>query len=177
MADTGAGNADDSPPPALLERLVAPLTAIGTALAAILVLVTLAVTGYSVVMRYGLGTPVTWTDELSGYLVIGIVMLGTARCLLAGEHISVDLVSGHARGRTRVVFELWGMFAVGLLVAALIYSAVRMLRFSIDFGMYSEGYLETPMWIPQAVLFVGAVLLAAAVAARLATLIKQLRRQ
>jgi TRAP-type C4-dicarboxylate transport system permease small subunit len=165
-----------APPPSLPERLIAPLAGLGTALAAALVLLTLAVTGYSVVLRYVFGTPVTWTDELSGYLVIGIVMLGAARCLLRGEHINVDLLSGRARGRGRLALQIWAVVAVGLLVAALGYSAVRMLRFSIDFGMYSEGYLGTPMWIPQAVLFGGVVLLGLAVLARIATLLAALRQ-
>jgi hypothetical protein len=74
-----------------------------------------------------------------------------------------------------VLFDLWGMVAAGLLVVALLHSGIRMLRYSIDFEMYSEGYLETPMWVPQAVMFGGAILLLLAVVARLATLFAQLR--
>ena len=132
---------------------------LGATIATVLVLVTLVTVGYSVFKRYVLGTPVTWTDELSGYLVVAMVMLGAAEALRRGDHISVDLITGKIHGLTKHWLGLWSLAAVALFSAAIIYSAVLMVRFSYDFGIYSEGYLEMPMWIPQAILLTGAGLL------------------
>ena len=62
---------------------------------------TLGVTAFSVFRRYVLGSPLTWTDELSGFLVVAIVMLGAAEVLRRGEHVSVDILSERAIGRKR----------------------------------------------------------------------------
>ncbi len=173
----GAGDDGTVPPPSLPERLIGRLSRFGAAIAAALVLFTLAVTGYAVVLRYVLGTPLTWADELSGYLVVAIVMFGAAETLLRGEHISVDLLTGRLDGFARRIVDLWAMLAAALFACAIAYSGYLMLRFSINFEMYSEGYLEIAMWKPQAPLFIGAVLIVIAALARIVTLLRAKRRE
>lgn len=131
----------------------------------------LAITGYSVFKRYVLGTPVTWTDELSGYLVVGIVMFGAAETLRRGEHISVDLLSSRLRGRWSALAGLWGMAAVILLILAILISSVTAVRFSHDFGIYSDGYLAVAMWIPQMALVIGCILILLVAAARMISIL------
>ncbi len=138
-------------------------------------LFTLAVTGYAVVLRYVFGAPLTWADELSGYLVVAIVMFGAADTLLRGEHISVDLLTGRLDGLARRVVDLWAMLAAALFACALGYSAFLMLRFSINLGMYSAGYLEVAMWKPQAPMLIGAALICLAALARIVTLLRAKR--
>ncbi len=157
--------------PALPERLLAPLMRLGAGVAAIGVLVVLAITGYSVFKRYVLGTPVTWTDELSGFLVVGIVMFGAAETLRRGDHISVDLLTSRLRNRAAVLAGAWGMLAVVLVMTAILISGITAVTFSYDFGIYSDGYLALPMWIPQLALIVGGVLVIACASARLCTIL------
>jgi TRAP-type C4-dicarboxylate transport system permease small subunit len=145
--------------------------------ASVLVVFTLAMVGYSVVMRYFVGTPITGTDEMSGYLVVAIVMLGAADTLRRGEHINVDLLTARARGLSRRLLDIWAMAAAGAVAVTLIISGWLMLRFSIDFEIYSEGYLETPMWIPQSLILIGAGLLLAMAAARIVTLLSSRRNK
>ncbi len=157
--------------PSLFERLTGGLAFIGAVASALLVVGTLVIVGYSVLMRYVIGTPVTWTDELSGYLVVAIVMLGAAETLRRNEHINVDLLSSRARGGLRRVLDVWAMIAVIAVALALVISATKMVRFSVDFEIYSEGYLETPMWIPQSFLLFGAGLLLVAAVARIISIL------
>jgi TRAP-type C4-dicarboxylate transport system permease small subunit len=160
-------------PPSRLERIVGGLALGAAGLAAVLVLAMLAITSYGVLMRYVLDAPVTWSDELAGHLVVAMVMLGTADALLRGEHISVDLLTDRLRGRARTAVAVWGMLCVLALAAALGHAAVLTIGFSYDFGMYSEGYLEAPLWIPQSFLLVGAVLLGLAALARIHGLLRR----
>ena len=155
----GRAGTNESRPPAFPERLVGALAWAGAAAATVLVLITLVAVGYSVVKRYVLDTPVTWTDELSGYLVVAIVMLGAAEALRRGDHISVDLLTNRMGRRGQRYVALWGLLATAMFAGAVIYSAVLMVRFSFSFGVYSEGYLGVPMWIPQSVLLAGSALL------------------
>ena len=167
----GAGGEGATPAPGLPERLVTPVARLGLGLAALGVLVVLAVTGYSVFKRYVLGTPVTWTDELSGYLVVAIVMLGAAETLRRGDHISVDLLTDRLTGNGRRLAAIWGMIAAILVMLAILVSGVTAVRFSYDFGVYSDGYLAVPMWIPQLALIVGSVLVIAVAVARLLSIL------
>jgi TRAP-type C4-dicarboxylate transport system permease small subunit len=171
QSNDGAGEGP-APPACLPERLIGRVSGFGAAIAAALVLFTLAVTGYAVVLRYVFGAPLTWADELSGYLVVAIVMFGAADTLLRGEHISVDLLTGRLDGLARRVVDLWAMLAAALFACALGYSAFLMLRFSINLGMYSEGYLEVAMWKPQAPMLIGAALIGLAALARIVTLLR-----
>jgi TRAP-type C4-dicarboxylate transport system permease small subunit len=159
------------------ERLVGRVARAGAAAAALLVLATLALVAYAVAMRYLLGAPVTWADELAGYLVVAMVMLGAADALLRGDHIAVDLLTDRLRPAARRLLDAWAMLCVLAVAAAIGWSAWLMVGFSLDFGMYSEGYLEAPMWVPQSLVLLGAGLLLLAGLARLATLLRRRGRR
>ncbi|MCG8652591.1 MAG: TRAP transporter small permease, partial [Pirellulales bacterium] len=83
-------------------------------------------------------------------------------------HIQVDLLTGRLAGRAlKPIRVLWMAFVVAF-GTALLLSAWRAATFSYDFGMYSEGYLEMPMWMPQSLLIVGSALLLLAAVAKVA---------
>lgn len=155
------------PTPSALDRWIGWLTWLAAALGAGVVLLMMAVVGHSVVNRYILGTPVTWTDELSGYLVVALVMLGAAEALRRGDHISVDLITSRLGKRGQRIAEIWGNAMVLVVAVSLLISARATLEYSISFGILSEGYLEVPMWIPQSFLVLGAALLALVAVANL----------
>jgi TRAP-type C4-dicarboxylate transport system permease small subunit len=162
--------------PSSLERAAAYLTWLCAAAATIIVLLSLALTTDSVVLRYVFNAPVTWTDELYGYLVIGMVMLGAAEALRRGDHINVDLLTSRLGQGARRYFDVWAMLLVIAVGGALIISAIRMVSYSYGFGIYSEGYLEMPMWIPQSVFLLGAVLLVLMAVCRIVTILGSPRR-
>ncbi|MDP5220723.1 TRAP transporter small permease [Ruegeria sp. 2205SS24-7] len=154
-----------------VERAVRLVTLSGAGIAALLVLVVFGVVSYSVFMRYILGTPITFSDELNGFIVVAMVALGAGEVLLRGEHFGVDLLTERAGPRTQWLVEIWGMIGVILVAAAILYSAVIMVQFSYDFGIYSDGYLSVQMWIPQCFLLVGMIILILAALARIFTLL------
>ncbi|MCY6382215.1 TRAP transporter small permease [Hoeflea prorocentri] len=163
--------ASETLPVSGVERAVRLVTLSGAGLAALLVLIVFGVVSYSVFMRYVLGTPVTFSDELNGFIVVAMVALGAGEVLLRGEHFGVDLLTERTGPRTQWLVEVWGMISVILVAAAVLYSAVLMVRFSYDFGIYSEGYLGVRMWIPQGFLLIGMVILILAALARIVTLL------
>lgn len=144
---------------ARLERVAGAAAGAAAALGAGVVLLMVAIVGYAVVKRYVLGTPVTWTDELSGYLVVALVMFGAAEALRRGDHISVDLLSGRLTGWRRRLAEAWANTTVLAVSVSLLISSKDMIAYSANFGIVSEGYMEVPMWIPQSALVVGCGLL------------------
>ncbi|MEP3245711.1 MAG: TRAP transporter small permease [Sneathiella sp.] len=143
----------------LPSRIIGSFAFIASVLSAILVVLTLSITGYSVVQRYVFGKPLTWTDELSGFLVVAIVMLGAAEALRRGDHISVDLLSSKATGLLKKIVDLWGYASTAFVAAVLIISGWAAVEFSWNIGVYSDGYLEAPLWIPQSFILIGGGLL------------------
>lgn len=146
----------------LFDRLVRRLATLGIALAAIALIASMVLIVYSVVMRYALNQPVAWIDELVGYLLVATVMLAAADTLLEGEHIAVDIVTERLSSRGRRLALLGGLVAVAASAVLLAVEGVDMVRFSRMVGLMSNGYMAVPMWVPQLLVPIGAVLMGAA---------------
>lgn len=160
------------PAPSFFVSAVTGVSVLAARIAAVLVIGMLAIIGYGVVQRYFFGTPVTWTDELTGYLVVAIVMFGAAETLLRGEHINVDLLTAERHGIAKTIIEIWGNTAVIFVAATLLIATHATLSYSYNFNIVSNGYLEVPMWIPQSSMLVGGVLLLLAAVMRIIALLR-----
>ena len=122
-------------------------------------LTSLAAIAYSVIRRYVFGAPVAWTDELVGYLLVASVMLAAADALFAGEHIAVDLLTERLRVRGKRLAFLFGLVAVAASALLLAFEGIGTVQFSRQVGLRSNGDLALPMWIPQLLVPIGALLL------------------
>jgi C4-dicarboxylate transporter, DctQ subunit len=141
------------------EHLVRRLAALGVALAALSLIGSLALIVYSVVMRYFVNQPVAWVDELVGYLLVACVMLAAADALLEGEHLAVDIVTERLGARGRRLTLLGGLVAIAVAALLLVVEGADMVGFSRMVGLRSNGYMAVPMWIPQLLIPIGAILL------------------
>lgn len=154
-----------------LEAVASAIALAGGAVSALLILVVLAVTAVSVFNRYILGSPMSGVDEATGFLVVATVMFGAAEALRSGDHIRIDLVVENVSARIRWLFDLWAHVAVLVFSVLLFQTGWHTVAFSRQFGAYSAGYLELPMWIPQATMPLGAALLALVALAKIVRLI------
>ena len=139
----------------VLYNLIVSVSKFSAAIGAGVVVLMMLVVAYSVVNRYILNTPITWTDELSGYLVVALVMLGASDALRRGDHISVDLITARLAKRGKQLVEIWSCIVVLVFSSVLLISSKKTIEYSVNFEIVSEGYLEVPMWIPQSFLILG----------------------
>ncbi|MGP3699313.1 TRAP transporter small permease [Rhodobacter sp. NSM] len=87
-------------------------SAFGALSVAVLVLMTAA----AVFARYVLGMPIAWTEEVSGLLMIWIVMVGAIACEANRQHLTIDLIESALSPRlNRALSTLIGLASVGLL--------------------------------------------------------------
>lgn len=103
------------------------------------------------------GIGIGW--EYSAYLMGGSFMLGSGMTLRAGQHIRVELLLRAKDGR----FARFGELASSLLGAVVsVFLAVTMCQLTLRMFASGEASQDsfTPLWIPQSVLAVGAVILA-----------------
>lgn len=146
----------------LIDRCVGLLCWLGLAVSAVALLSSFVLVAYSVGMRYFLGRPVPWVDEMVGYLLVGIVMFAAADALRRGEHIAVDLITDRLRGPARRGAQILSLAAVGVAGAVLLVAGLETVAFTKLLGIRSTGYLNVPMHLPQLLVPLGGGLLALA---------------
>ena len=156
----------------VFDRGLAVLTAAGLMIGALVVIALTVIVGYSVALRYLWNWPQVWSDELVGYLLVYLVMLGAAEALRQGHHIEVDLVTERLGPRGRRIVHAWGLCATAFVALVLTVAGWEMVSFSADVGLLSEGYLEVPMWVPQSAVPLGSALLFLTAVSRLLGLLR-----
>ena len=157
MRETDEGGA--APAPLFPDRIIGALVRLCGALSTALILLVFAQIVVAVTRRYLFDRPLQWSDEVIGYLLVTLVMLGAAEALRRGDHISIDLLSSRAGPRMRRVQQAFAHLAV-MAFAAIVGSSIwDSIAFARSFGSYSVGYIEIETWIPQVPVVLGAALL------------------
>ncbi|WP_136635299.1 TRAP transporter small permease [Pseudooceanicola onchidii] len=142
------------------DRIVSGLIRLCGALSTALILVIFVQIVVAVTRRYLLDRPLQWNDEMLGYLLVLIVMLGAAEALRRGDHIAIDLVSarvGPRLGRAQRALAHLSVLAFAAIVGLSMWDSIAFAR---SFGSYSIGYIEIQTWIPQVPIVLGMVLMA-----------------
>jgi len=95
-----------------MERLKRTLGHLDDHLAmAILVLLVL-ITVAGVFMRYVVGEPFKWTEEVSKALVVWFTFLGASTLMRSDDHVSIDVLVTRLPGRLRVALVLFRMIVM-----------------------------------------------------------------
>lgn len=150
----GAANA-----PLFPDRIVTGLVRLCGALSTALILVIFVQIVVAVTRRYVFNSPLQWSDEMIGYLLVTLVMLGAAEAMRRGDHIAIDLLSnklGPGMARLQRGFASLSIMAFSAIVGLSIWDSIAFAR---SFGSYSVGYIEIETWIPQVPVVIGMALL------------------
>jgi TRAP-type C4-dicarboxylate transport system permease small subunit len=125
---------------------------------AAVLLCTLLIT-YDVLMRYFLNKPQLFVDELTSFLLVGIIFLGTGPTFYRGGHIRVDLVTNLLRPQTqsrlRIVTLSIGLVLLGIITHETFISALV----AFQMGRVSAVMLY-PIWIAMLLIPIGLGLMA-----------------
>jgi tripartite ATP-independent transporter DctM subunit len=109
--------------------------------AACLVLVEIVILSATVISRYVLNQPVTWSDELASLVFLWLGMLGAAGALRKGEHMRLTLFLGRLSPSARSVVDLVAASSISLFLALLVLPTLRLLE--QDYAILSAD-LEIP---------------------------------
>jgi len=152
--EKGAANASFFP-----DRIVTGLVRFCGALSTALILVIFVQIVVAVTRRYLFNSPLQWNDEMIGYLLVTLVMLGSAEALRRGDHIAIDLISARLRpglARAQRALANQSIMVFAAIVGLSIWDSITFAR---SFGSYSVGYIEIETWIPQMPVVLGMVLI------------------
>src|ERR1700754_2240340 len=104
--------------------------------AAILVVAEIVILFAGVVARYGLHSPLIWSDELASILFLWLAMLGAAVAFRRAEHMRMTAVVASAKPAMRAYLDL---VATAAALAFLIMIAWPAYEYA-----YEESYITTP---------------------------------
>jgi TRAP-type C4-dicarboxylate transport system permease small subunit len=141
------------------DRVITGLVRLCGALSTALILVIFGQIVVAVTRRYVLDRPLQWNDEMIGYLLVALVMLGAAEALRRKDHIAIDLVAaraGRRMARIQAAFAHLSVMSFAAIVGISIWDSIAFAR---SFGSYSVGYIEIQTWIPQVPVVLGTALL------------------
>lgn len=131
---------------------------------------------YEVIMRYIFNAPTSWVQEVSIYLFMWTMFAGAAYTLEQGKHVHIDLLISHLSPAARRKLEML-TGALGLIFSIVVtYQGYEMVMAAFKYHKLSATPLRFPMWIPQASLSVGFLLLSVQFAAGLMDKFSEIRR-
>jgi TRAP-type C4-dicarboxylate transport system permease small subunit len=105
------------------------------------------------------GVLVPGADDLAGYALTASSFLALAHTLRANGHIRLTLLIRRAGRGQRLVLES-SCLTFGVLVTGYFtYHVIEMAWDAYRFGERSQGILSVPLWIPQTVMALGAIVL------------------
>src|SRR5215212_8723674 len=105
-----------------MKRLAAAVSAL--LIAAVLLAVLL-----GVARRYGVGVPLSWTDELSAVLFVWMVFWTAAFAVPLGEHVAFDLALESLPPRAQRVIAIVACTLVGVALVAALPKTVEFVTF------------------------------------------------
>jgi len=114
---------------------------------------------YEVVSRYFFNAPTRWSNEISQYLLTGVVMLGAGFCLVHDGHVRVDILHQGFGPRTRAVVDLISFLLIFVFVAAMVWKGGELCMDAFVHDKRSMSILEMPLFPSMIMVPVGAVLL------------------
>jgi TRAP-type C4-dicarboxylate transport system permease small subunit len=113
--------------------------ALGWLLALLMGVMVLDVT-WQVVSRFVLRTPSSFTEELAGFLLIWIGLLGAAYCLRARSHLAIDLLVSRLRGRARRAATITAhLIVAAFALAAMVIGGALLVRLALQLHQISAA--------------------------------------
>jgi TRAP-type C4-dicarboxylate transport system permease small subunit len=149
------------------------VNAVGAWIAAALLWLLAFVILMDVVLR-AVGTPILWGSEVSVYILIAVVFLGTGYTYDCDGHFSITLLVEKLPRVPRLMIEL-AVTVLGLAFAILFsWGGVELVRFAKSLSMASPTLLHVPLVVPYSAIIVGGVSLSMSLVARIAELVHAL---
>lgn len=96
------------------------------------------------------------SDEYSAYGLAAIIFLGAGHCLKEKGHIRITLVLALLPNKVTRVINFLATALTTIFMGYLWYYLFLMVRSSIRYGSTSGTLTNTPLWIPQMFMLVGA---------------------
>jgi TRAP-type C4-dicarboxylate transport system permease small subunit len=137
------------------------------AVIALLLVVSVLLNFSNVIGRKFLAHPIVGAEEVMNFLMVAVVFLGAGVVAYDGTHINMEIVIDRFPPRLRDAFKAFAQLAAIVVAVSLVVLGVPIVQHLFAFDERSQA-ANVPLWIPQAMVPVGLILLALGALARLA---------
>ena len=100
--------------------------------------------------------------DFTGFFLAAASFLALAYTLRQGGHIRVTLVIAHLGKRARHIFEIWCLLLATAVSVYFTWYIFALTRESYIYNDLSPGMVAVPIWIPQAAMLLGLIILSIA---------------
>ena len=128
---------------------------VGQVISQVLVGLMAAVIVVGVVARYVFRSPLAFPDEYTGYLMLGITLVGANWVLKDKGHVSVDIAVSLLSPRVRKWLQVITDIITTLLVAFILIQVTKVAVQSLEAGTLSLNVTRTPVGVIQLFMPVG----------------------
>ena len=149
--------------PEQIDRVILWVTRALAALGAACIAAMATLTVLAVVMRYAVGAPFAFTEDLAGLMLVSAVFLGMPYALATHAHIRVNIAYDRTQGRARRALFLMGQLVFLAFAAVFFRDALADLNLTRMLNLKSE-VARVPL-VPFVAMMAGGVGVAALVAA------------
>jgi TRAP-type C4-dicarboxylate transport system permease small subunit len=137
------------------------------ALIAFLLVISVLLNFSNVIGRKFLAHPIVGAEEVMNFLMVAVVFLGAGVVAYDGTHINMEIVIDRFPPRLRDAFKAFAQLAAIVVAVWLVILGVPIVQHLMAFDERSQA-ANVPLWVPQAMVPVGLILLALGALARLA---------
>jgi TRAP-type C4-dicarboxylate transport system permease small subunit len=95
---------------------------------------------WQVFTRFVMANPSSYTEELAGFLLIWIGILGAAYAFRLKAHLGLDLVTAQLTGTKAKVVEIIGLFVcLGFSLSVMVYGGLRLVSLNLELNQVSAA--------------------------------------
>jgi len=95
-------------------------------------------------------------DEYSAYGLAAIIFLGAGYCLREKGHIRITIILGFLPSKIARIITFVATAVTTMFMGYLWWYLYKMMRSAFRYGSTSGTLTETPIWIPQLIMLIGA---------------------
>ncbi len=113
---------------------------------------------YDVLMRYFLGEPQLFVDDLTSFLLVAMIFLGAGPVFYKGGHIRIDLVTSHLKSKTQSRMRVITLFMGIAFLVVVIYETMVSTISALQTGRVS-AVMNYPLWVAMIFIPLGLILM------------------
>lgn len=140
-------------------RWIEALAKAGAYLSAAFMLLIVALILVEILSRVLFGVSTLIAAEYSGYMLVGLVLLGFAYTIGNDGFIRISMVRTRLPERARRILDIIACIFSAAVTAFVFRYSVLMVYDSKELGMQADTIAETPFWIPQLLVPIGLAML------------------
>ena len=141
------------------ERILSAVNRLVVRLSSVALVIASFVLTYSVIVRYFLKISTDWQDEMSVFLIIGVVFMSAAAIQAARGHVAIEAITGLLPPHVNMVRQILVDAASLAFCAFFTWKSWLLLAEAWEEGFHSGSTWAPPLWIPYVLMTAGMMLL------------------